>query len=252
MKKVNKFLFSLIIGATLATPLFAKVTVFAAASMSSSLEEIKQAYLKDYPKGDITFSFASSSVLARQIYQGAPADIFISANQKWMDYLEKNQIVNIKTRKELVTNKLVMIAPKESNTIQINLDKKDWLVYLENSYLAVGDPDHVPAGIYTKSAFNYFNYWQEVESKLARANNVRSALALVERGEAPLGVVYETDAKASHKVKIVATFIEQSHPKIVYPIAILKDKNDPDVLLFYNYLQSEKAQLLFKKAGFSQ
>lgn len=250
--KFKNLCLSLILVGVVSSSSFAKVIVFSAASMTNVLEEIKQEYLKEYPKGEVYFSFASSSVLARQIQQGAPADIFISANQKWMDYLAEHQVIVSDTRKDFIANKLVMIALKESPITQLDLAKTDWLTYLDNRYLAVGDPDHVPAGIYTKSAFKHFNYWKNIETKLARANNVRGALALVERGESPLGVVYETDAKASEKVKIVATFAENSHPKITYPIAVLKSGVDPEVNIFYHYLQSEKATQLLKKTGFSK
>ncbi|PJG81981.1 molybdate ABC transporter substrate-binding protein [Caviibacterium pharyngocola] len=229
----------------------AKITVFAAASMTNALENVKTEYLKANPKGEIDFSFASSSVLARQITEGAPADLFISADQKWMDFLaEKNAIV-ADSRFDLVGNKLVMIAPEKSQTSAVDLTDKKWQAALKGTYLAVGDPEHVPAGKYAKAAFTYLNQWDDLEDKLARANNVRAALALVEQGESPLGVVYATDAAASQKVKVVATFPDGSHPPVEYPAAVIAGHDNPESRAFFDYLKTDEAKKIFEQYGFS-
>src|SRR5471030_2892375 len=183
-----------------------KVTVFAAASLTNAIQDIAAQYQKE--KGvQVVSSFASSSTLARQIEQGAPADLFISADQQWMDYsMGKQQIVE-NTRYTLLGNDLVLIAAKASkiNHVDIN-DKTQWASLLGDSRLSVGDPDHVPAGIYAKEALQKLGAWTTLEPKLARASDVRGALALVEREEAPLGIVYGSDSIASKKVKVVGIF----------------------------------------------
>ncbi|WP_249963385.1 molybdate ABC transporter substrate-binding protein [Histophilus somni] len=229
----------------------AKITVFAAASMSNVLEEIKSEYIKVNPQQEMDFSFASSSVLARQISQGAPAQLFISADQKWMDFLAEKGAIVTESRRDLLGNRLVMIAPQTSQIDHIDLQNSQWHSYLDNTYLAVGDPDHVPAGKYAKAAFLFLQQWNDLETKLARANNVRAALALVERGESPLGVVYATDAVASKKVKTVAIFPENTHPAIEYPVAIVKGQDNEESRKFLDYLRSESAVKIFQQFGFS-
>ncbi|MGL5668059.1 MAG: molybdate ABC transporter substrate-binding protein, partial [Shewanella sp.] len=183
-----------------------QVTVFAAASLTNALNEIGQQYEKEH-QTKVIFSYASSSTLAKQIANGAPADLFISANQKWMDYLVDAKAVNADSRITLLKNTLVLIAEKNSPVDQVTLNS-DWDIKaaVNGSRLAVGDPDHVPAGQYAKQALENLNLWKTAEPLLARANTVRAALALVEQGEAPLGIVYSTDAKVAQKIKIVATF----------------------------------------------
>ncbi len=229
----------------------AKITVFAAASMANVLEEIKSEYIKVNPQQEIDFSFASSSVLARQISQGAPAQLFISADQKWMDFLAEKGAIVTDSRRDLVGNRLVMIAPQNSLITSVDLPNAQWHSHLNNTYLAVGDPDHVPAGKYAKAAFIFLGQWNDLETKLARANNVRAALALVERGESPLGVVYATDAVASKKVKTVAIFPENTHPAIEYPIAIVNGQDNEESRKFLAYLRSESAVKIFQQFGFS-
>lgn len=229
----------------------AKVTVFAAASMTNALQEIADGYKRTNPQEEIVFSFASSSVLARQISEGAPADIFVSADQKWMDFLAEKQEIETKTRTDLVANRLVMIAPKNSRLTDVDLSDKQWQQALNNSYLAVGDPDHVPAGLYAKAAFTYLNQWDDINKKLARADNVRKALLLVEKGESPLGVVYATDAAASRKVKIVATFPVESHPPVEYPAAIVKGHDNEENRTFFQYMLSSQAKSVLEKYGFT-
>ncbi|MES4612036.1 MAG: molybdate ABC transporter substrate-binding protein [Ewingella sp.] len=228
-----------------------KITVFAAASLTNAMQDIAAQYQKE--KGvQVVSSFASSSTLARQIEQGAPADLFISADQQWMDYsISKQQIVE-NTRYTLLGNELVLVAAKISKIDNVEIDDKtQWTKLLGDSRLAVGDPDHVPAGIYAKEALQKLGAWSTLEPKLARASDVRGALALVEREEAPLGIVYGSDAIASKKVKVVGTFPASSHKPVEYPMAIVKDHEKPEVRAFYDYLKTPAASAIFKQYGFA-
>jgi molybdate transport system substrate-binding protein len=228
-----------------------KVTVFAAASLTNALQDIATEYQKG-KEVQIVSSFASSSTLARQIEQGAPADMFISADQQWMDYaIDKQQIVK-DTRYTLLGNELVLIAAKASEQDKIKINKRtDWAKLLNGGRLSVGDPDHVPAGIYAKEALQNLGAWTTLEPQLARANNVRSAMAMVEREEAPLGIVYGSDAVASDKVKVIATFPEDSHKPVEYPMAIVKGHQTPAVTAFYEYLKTPQAAAIFERYGFT-
>ena len=183
-----------------------KVTVFAAASLTNAMQDIAKEYKKE--KGvEVVSSFASSSTLARQIEAGAPADLFISADQKWMDYAVEKKSIDTASRATLLGNSLVVVAPKASAQDEIDIsDKTDWTSLLKGGRLAVGDPEHVPAGIYAKEALQKLGAWETLSPKLAPAEDVRGALALVERSEAPLGIVYGSDAVASKGVKVVGTF----------------------------------------------
>lgn len=248
MKSLNK----LAIMATLAfssnITLAENITVFAAASMTNILQEINNDFEQKYPEDKVTFSFASSSVLAKQIEQDAPADLFISADLKWMDYIAEKQPEKIKNRQNLVKNDLVLIAPKESEIKAENIQAVDFAKELANSYLSVGDPDHVPAGKYAKAALTHYKLWERVEPRLARAKNVRDALSFVERGESPLGIVYSTDAKVSNKVKIVAVFPQESYGEIIYPAATVSSK--AAAVKFLNFLKTPEAKAKFEAAGF--
>lgn len=228
-----------------------KVTVFAAASLTNAMQDIAAQYQKE-KSVQVVSSFASSSTLARQIEQGAPADLFISADQQWMDYsISKQQIVE-NTRYTLLGNELVLVAAKASKIDSVEIDDKtQWTKLLGDSRLAVGDPDHVPAGIYAKEALQKLAAWSTFEPKLARASDVRGALALVEREEAPLGIVYGSDAIASKKVKVVGTFPASSHKPVEYPMAIVKDHEKPVVRAFYDYLKTPAASAIFKQYGFA-
>ncbi|SUB33025.1 molybdate ABC transporter periplasmic protein ModA [[Pasteurella] mairii] len=230
----------------------AKTTVFAAASMTNTLEQIATEYGKHYPNQDIVFSFASSSALARQIIQGAPADIFISADQQWMNFLAEKGAIEADSRKNIAGNALVMIAPKESHIEALDLTDDKWQSALNGAFLAVGDPAYVPAGIYAKAAFTYLNQWDSLQKKLARTDNVRKALLLVKKGEVPLGVVYQTDAMISaDNVKIVAVFPEKSHMPVEYPAAIVKGRERAETRDFFDYLHSEPAKAIFRQNGFT-
>lgn len=229
----------------------AKTTVYAAASLTNALQDIAQEYEKANPQQEVVFSFASSSTLAKQIEQGAPADIFISANTKWLQHLSKLGLTEKSTEKMLLGNDLVLIAPKTSTLTNVDIAQGQWISLLDQQYLSVGDPDHVPAGQYLKASLTHLNLWDKVENKLARGKDVRAALALVEQGEVPLGAVYATDAKVSNKVKIVGVFPQDSYPPVEYPMAILQGHNNPEVQHFYAYLQSPTAQQIFSRYGFA-
>ncbi|MBS0847689.1 molybdate ABC transporter substrate-binding protein [Citrobacter sp. JGM124] len=228
-----------------------KVTVFAAASLTNALQDIATQYQHTH-KVDVVSSFASSSTLARQIEAGAPADLFISADQKWMDYAVSKDSIQPNTRANLLENTLVLVAPKESKQGDVTISAKtDWLKLLDGGRLAVGDPDHVPAGIYAKEALQKLGSWESLSGKLAPAEDVRSALALVERDEAPLGIVYGSDAVASKGVKVVSVFPADTHQKVEYPIGIIKGHDTPVVQAFYQYLQGPEAAKIFQQYGFT-
>jgi len=228
-----------------------KITVFAAASLTNALQDIATQYQKGKDV-QVVSSFASSSTLARQIEQGAPADLFISADQQWMDYaIDKQQMVK-DTRYTLLGNELVLIAAKSDKQDKIAIDKQtDWAKLLSGGRLAVGDPDHVPAAIYAKEALQKLGAWGTLASRLAPANNVRAGLALVERRETPYGIVYGSDAVASDKVQVVGRFPEASHKPVEYPMAVVSDHQNAAVQAFYDYLQGPDAAAVFKQYGFT-
>ena len=228
-----------------------KITVFAAASLTNAMQDIAQAYKKERHV-EVVSSFASSSTLARQIEAGAPADLFISADQKWMDYAVDKKSIDTASRTTLLGNSLVVVAPKASDRGDITINAKtDWVSLLQGGRLAVGDPDHVPAGIYAKEALQKLGAWETLSPKLAPAEDVRGALALVERNEAPLGIVYGSDAVASKGVKVVGTFPEDSHKKVEYPLAIVDGHKNATVTAFYDYLKGPEASAIFKRYGFT-
>lgn len=223
------------------------ITVFAAASMTNVLQQIGDEYKKAHPNDTLTFSFAGSSSLAKQIEQDAPADIFISADQKWMDYVAEKQPQKTKNIKHLVGNELVLIAPSSSSVKVASVKEINFKTALKDSYLAVGD-DNVPVGRYAKAALEHLGLWGDVEDRLSKSKDVRAVLSYIERGELPFGIVYSTDAKISDKVKIVAVFPQESYGKIVYPAATTSEK--PEAKRFLDYLSSETAKQAFEQAGF--
>ena len=226
------------------------ITVFAASSLTNALNDIAAKYQQETGV-KTTLSFASSSALARQVALGAPANIYLSANEKWMDYVEQQSAVIDNSRVDVLKNSLVMVAPTDYPQNNISLSASwDLSKALEGTRLAVGNPDNVPAGRYAKQSLEFMHLWKQAEPLLARANNVRSALVLVERGEAKLGIVYKTDAEISKKVKIVATFPEDSHKPITYPMALVKGNDTPAAKAFYQYLQHDEAKAIFKQYGF--
>lgn len=227
-----------------------EVTVFAAASLTNALNEAGKAFEQKGPH-TVRLSFASSSTLAKQIENGAPANLFLSADLDWMDYLDQRQLTADGTRTNLLGNRLVMIAPAAS-TLRVDLKPGvDLSAFLSGGLLAAGDPDHVPAGKYARQAFEKLGAWAAIEDRIARADSVRAPLALVERAECPLGVVYATDAAASAKVKVVGVFPEDSYPPIVYPAALVKDKDTPAAQRLLEFLKSPAARFIFEKHGFA-
>lgn len=223
--------------------------VLAAASLQESLTAATNIWAaRKHPRPVI--SFAGSSVLARQIISGAPADIFISADEPWMDEVASKGLVRPGTRMSFLANRLVLIAPT-GRTQQLAIRRGFPLARaLGTGRLAMADPDAVPAGKYGKAALTRLGVWTAVEPRIARAENVRAALALVERGEAPYGIVYATDAMASKGVRIVGTFPADSHPPITYPIAILKNARNSDAESFRRFLISREGKAIFTRYGF--
>ena len=252
MKKLTKISTALLIAELgFSVGVSAKVTVFAAASMTDALQHVAADYAKQNPKNEVVFSFASSSTLAKQVEEGAPADIFVSASNKWMKYLSEKDLTVKETEKVLVGNDLVLIAPAKSAVNSVDIAKGEWVVALKDGYLSVGDPAHVPAGQYAEEALTKLNLWDKVKDRLARAKDVRGALALVERAESPYGIVYSTDAKVSPNVKTVGVFPTDSHKPVVYPVAILKDHDNADSRDFLTYLESDAAKKVLVSYGFS-
>ncbi len=223
--------------------------VFAAASMKNALDDINAAYTaKTGVK--ITVSYAASSALAKQIEQGAPADVFASADTDWMDYAIGKKSINEPTRVNLLSNSIVLIAPKDSKIDKISIGQGFDLAKLAgDGKIATGDVKSVPVGKYAKAALEKLGSWQAAEPKFAMADNVRAALTLVSRNEAALGIVYSTDAKVDPGVKIVGTFPADSHPAIVYPLAATTTAK-PETADYLAFLRSTAAKNIFEKYGF--
>ena len=227
-----------------------KLIVFAAASLKGSLDDVAKLYEKK-SGNTIAISYAASGPLAKQIEAAAPADIFISADKKWMDYVVEKGAVKKDAAVNLLGNRLVLVAPKDS-TVSLKIGKGfDLVKALGDSRLAMGEIKSVPAGNYGKQSLEFYGVWADVEKKVAFADNVRGALKLVTTGEAPLGIVYETDAKADKGVKVVDTFGEDSHKPIVYPAAPIAASKSPATKEFFDFLRSAEAADVFKKAGFT-
>lgn len=226
----------------------ADITVFAAASLTDALNEIGKAY-EAKTGNHVVFSFAASSTLARQIESSAGADMFLSADLDWMDYLDKKALLKPGTRKTLLGNHLVLIAPSGLKVKVKIAPHFDLAGALGNSRLAIADPASVPAGKYGKTALTNLGMWDGVKDKLAIAENVRAALAYVARGETTLGIVYNTDAKIEPQVHVVGVFPDNSHKPILYPVALTKDAR-PAAADFETYLESPAAKAVFRKDGF--
>jgi molybdate transport system substrate-binding protein len=227
------------------------MVVFAAASLKNALDEIAAAWAKDTGKPAPRISYAASSALARQMEQGAPADLFISADLDWMDYAAGKNLIRPDTRYNLLGNKIVLIAPRDSRTTTLALTGGDLARALAGGKLSMGNVDAVPAGKYGKAALEKLGAWTSVKDSIAQAENVRAALVLVARGEAALGIVYGTDAAAEPGVKIVATFPADSHPPITYPAALARESKNADASSFLDFLRSAKARAVFEKQGFT-
>ena len=228
----------------------AGLTVFAAASLKEALDDAAAAYRKQTGV-PVRVSYAASSALARQIEQGAPADVFFSADLEWMDYLQQRNRLDVATRRSLLGNRLVLIAPRASKA-QVDLKRPATLLAaLGDGRLAVGQTRTVPAGKYAKASLESLSLWNGVRPRLAESESVRAALMLVARGETPLGIVYASDAKAEPGVRVVATFPEDSHPPIVYPVAALRGARAAQAARFVQWLASPAADALFTKRGFT-
>lgn len=229
----------------------APVVVFAAASLKNALDAIAKDWTKESGV-EVKASYAASSALAKQIEQAAPADLFISADVPWMDYVADKGLIDPATRVDLLGNRLVLVAAKDWSKGDVELKSgADLAGLLGDGRLAMGEPGSVPAGKYGKAALEKLGIWDKVQSKVAGAENVRAALALVSRGEAPLGIVYKTDAAADPNVKVIGTFPDGSHPPIVYPAAKLKSATSGAAGDLLKRLSSGPARKSFEAAGFT-
>jgi molybdate transport system substrate-binding protein len=231
-----------------------EVTVFAAASTAAALEAVIERYASGpgagRTGGRVRPVFAASSTLALQIEQGAPADLYLSASVDWMDYLEARKAIDPASRVDLLGNRLVLITPAER---PLELDPAPGFPLAEalgEGRLAIGDPGHVPAGLYAKAALDSLGVWSAVADKTARAADVRGALALVDRGEAAAGIVYQSDLKLATRVAVAAVFPSGLHPPITYPLALVAGRRSPEAERFYRFLQQPEAVAIFRAYGF--
>lgn len=229
----------------------APITVFAAASLKESLDEAAAAYTRASGQ-PVRMSYAASSALARQIEQGAPADVFVSADLDWMDYLQQRRLIDAGSRRNLLGNRLVLIAPKSSRAGPIALKPGvDLRPLLGDGRIALALTNSVPAGKYARAAFVSLGLWTALQSRVAEAENVRAALMLVARGETPLGVVYASDARAEPRVRVLATFPADSHAPIVYPLARVGRSRHPRAAAFAQWLTTPVAATIFRRHGFA-
>jgi molybdate transport system substrate-binding protein len=226
------------------------IVVFAAASLKEVLDEVGERFRRDTGKG-VTVSYAASSTLAKQIENGAPADLFISADLDWMDYLEQRKLIRPWSRSELLGNKLVLIAPAVDGKVRLAIAPGFPLrTALGDGRLAMADPASVPAGLYGKAALENLGVWHAVASRLAVVENVRAALLLVARSETSLGIVYATDAAIDPGVRVIGTLPRETHPPIIYPVALTATSDNPDAAALLVYLRCAVASAIFQKAGF--
>lgn len=227
-----------------------RLMVFAAASLKNALDAVNSACEADVGE-KATISYAASSALAKQIEQGAPADVFVSADLDWMKYLSDRNLTMKETENHLLGNSIVLIAPADSSAAAEIKPGFDLAGLLGDGRLAMANVDAVPAGKYGKAALEKLGVWGAIEGRVAQAENVRAALALVSTGEAPFGIVYKTDAAVDPRVKVVATFPADTHPPIVYPVAQTSESTDEDTSAFLECLRSSKARDLFEVQGFT-
>jgi molybdate transport system substrate-binding protein len=225
------------------------ILVFGAASLKTGLDEANAQYQRSTGR-KVVASYAASSALAKQIENGAPADIFVSADLDWMDYLAERKLIQPDTRANFLGNKLVLVAAADSKLTLTIAPNFALAQALGSGRLAMADPASVPAGKYGKAALEALGVWPSVADKIAPAQDVRATLAFVSRGEAPLGIVYQTDAAADKAVKIVGTFPASSHPPIIYPIAVTATSTNPDTAAYLAFLKSPAAKPAFEKQGF--
>ena len=227
----------------------AVLRVQAASSLTNAFDELGALWTQQGGM-PVRFSYAASSTLARQLEAGARVDLFASADEEWMDYVQQRQLIDAASRSNLLGNRLVLVAPAAS-ALQLRIAPRFALAAaLGDGRLATGDPDSVPVGKYARAALSSLQVWDAVAARIVRAENVRSALAFVDRGEAPLGIVYATDALLDKGVRVVDTFPENSHPPIVYPVALTAGAQ-PEAAKFLAFLKSPAAQAVFRKYGFS-
>ena len=227
-----------------------KVIIFAAASLKNALDAVNAEWQKEAGK-ETTVSYAASSALAKQIEAGAPADVFISADLAWMDYVAEKNLIKDDTRSNLLGNRIVLVTGKQ-DAAPVDITRGfDLKGLLGGEKLAMGAVDSVPAGKYGKAALEKLGVWSSVENNVAGAENARAALLLVSRGEAPYGIVYKTDAAADKEVTVVGTFPEDSHPPIVYPIAITAESKNPDAAAYIEFVKSAEAAALLEAQGFT-
>ena len=228
----------------------ADLTIFAAASLKEALDE-QVARFGTETGGKIVVSYGASNALAKQIEAGAPADVFLSADVDWLDYLDQRNLIRGSTRVSLLRNRLVLIAPADSRAALRIAPGFELPAALGTGRLAMANPDSVPAGKYGRDALRALGVWPGIESRVARSENVRAALVLVARGEAPFGIVYATDAAAEPKVRIVDTFPEDTHAPIVYPVAIVATSRSPYAQRFVESLASPAARTVWLRHGFA-
>jgi molybdate transport system substrate-binding protein len=227
----------------------ADLLVFAAASLKDALDDANAAYAKQ-AGGAVKVSYAASPALAKQIEQGAPADLFISADLDWMNYVQEKNGIKTDTRSNWLGNRIVLVAPANQATAVAVQPNFPLAKLLGGGKLSMADTSAVPAGKYGKAALEALHVWDQVKDQIAQAENVRAALLLVARGEAPYGIVYQTDAASEPKVKVVGTFPANTHPPIVYPIAITAMSKNPDAAKYLAWLKSPAAAPFFEKQGF--
>lgn len=227
-----------------------ELTVFAAASLKNALDNVNTACEAEVGKKAV-ISYAASSALAKQIEEGAPADVFISADLDWMKYLHDKNLTQPDTELQLLGNRIVLIAPKDSTASADIKQGFDLAGLIGDGRIAMGNVDSVPAGKYGKAALEKLGVWEGVSGKVAQAENVRAALKLVSTGEAPVGIVYQTDAASDPEVKIIGTFPEDSHPPIIYPVGLTASTKDAEAGKFAACLKTDKAKAAFEKEGFS-
>lgn len=239
----------MLIAATSMSASAQEIRVLAAASLSNVLDRLCQSWAaKGEPK--CVTVYAASSALARQIENGAPGDVFISADEPWMKHVVDKKMVKVETQRALATNLLVIIAPADSKVALTPGPNFGIAAALGDGRLSLADPEAVPAGRYAREALTHFGVWDQVANRIARAENVRDAMAFVARSAAPLGIVYSTDAKVEPKVRIVAAFPEGSHPPVVYPMAVTANAKSPRAQAFLDFLMTSESQTTLADAGF--
>ena len=227
------------------------LTVFAAASLKNALDEVNAAFTRR-TRVKVVVSYAATSALVKQIEAGAPADVFLSADLRWMDYAAERKLIKPDTRVNLLGNALVLIAPKPSKVDNIAISKGfDIAALAGQGRIAVANVESVPAGRYAKAALQSLGAWPAAEKKLAMAENVRAALAFVARGETQVGIVYSTDAKAEPNVKVIGAFPDGAHPPVIYPVAAAAATAKPEVARYLTFLRSREAKAAFERHGFS-